>query len=63
MPQSAPQQPPEPSFPGWFTDFLADRAVRKPSPHTTKAYRQDFDAIATLLVGKADASPTFEPVS
>lgn len=29
--------------------FLADRAVRKPSPHTAKAYRQDFAAIAALL--------------
>jgi site-specific recombinase XerC len=30
------------------TAFLADRAIRKPSPHTAKAYRQDFTAIATL---------------
>ncbi len=22
--------------PSWFVDFLADRAVRKPSPHTIK---------------------------
>jgi hypothetical protein len=34
-----------------FWAFLADRAIRKPSPHTTKAYRQDFAAIATLLAG------------
>src|SRR4051794_21553294 len=40
-----------------FTDFLADRAVRKPSPHTIKAYRQDFEAIATLLTGTPDAVP------
>ena len=29
--------------------FMADRAIRKPSPHTTKSYRQNFGAIATLL--------------
>jgi site-specific recombinase XerD len=38
-------------YPEWFTAFLADRAIRKPSPHTAKAYRQDFVAIATLLAG------------
>ena len=54
MPSSTPQQPPLPC-PRWFTDFLTDRAVRKPSPHTTKAYRQDFEAIATLIAGTADA--------
>jgi site-specific recombinase XerC len=47
--------------PGWFLAFLADRAVRKPSPHTAKAYRQDFEAIATLLAGDpsrvADLTP------
>jgi hypothetical protein len=37
--------------PGWFEAFLADRGTRKPSAHTMKAYRQDFDAIATLIVG------------
>lgn len=37
------------AHPSWFVDFLADRAVRKPSPHTIKAYRQDFEAIAVLL--------------
>ncbi|BBY96437.1 integrase (plasmid) [Mycobacterium gallinarum] len=41
----------ESPYPGWFLAFLADRAIRKPSPHTTKAYRQDFVAIATLLAG------------
>ncbi|MCH9733067.1 MAG: tyrosine-type recombinase/integrase [Actinomycetia bacterium] len=39
------------SYPAWFADFLADRAIRKPSPHTTKAHRQDFEAIAMLLAG------------
>jgi hypothetical protein len=37
---------PELVYPQWFSAFLADRAVRKPSPHTAKAYRQDFAAIA-----------------
>ena len=37
-----------PRYPGWFADFLADRAIRKPSPHTAKAYRQDFEAVAQL---------------
>ena len=35
----------------WFEQFLADRGIRKPSAHTLKAYRQDFDAIAALLAG------------
>ena len=35
--------------PAWFAQFLADRGTRKPSAHTLKAYRQDFDAIAALL--------------
>lgn len=38
-------------YPEWFLAFLGDRAIRKPSPHTVKAYRQDFTAIATLLAG------------
>ena len=41
--------------PQWFAPFLADRGTRKPSPHTMKAYRQDFDAIATLMAGEAAA--------
>ena len=41
----------ESGYPAWFLEFLADRAIRKPSPHTMKAYTQDFDAIATLLAG------------
>ena len=35
--------------PDWFADFLNDRATRKPSAHTMKAYRQDFTAVADLL--------------
>ncbi len=42
---------PESTFPQWFSAFLADRAVRKPSPHTARAYRKDFAAIASLLAG------------
>jgi site-specific recombinase XerC len=40
-------------YPEWFATFLTDRAISKPSPHTAKAYRQDFTAIATLLAGDA----------
>ena len=40
--------------PEWFAAFLADRGTRKPSAHTLKAYRQDFDAIATLITGGED---------
>jgi len=42
------------AYPGWFAEFLADCAIRKPSPHTAKAYRQHFEAIATLVAGAAD---------
>jgi integrase/recombinase XerC len=41
-------------YPSWFLAFMADRAIRKPSPHTAKAYRQDFAAIAELLAGGTD---------
>jgi integrase/recombinase XerC len=47
--------PAEPCRPEWLAAFLADRGTRKPSAHTMKAYRQDFDAIATLVAG-ADPS-------
>src|SRR5436305_5903207 len=43
----------ETSRPEWFAAFLADRGTRKPSAHTLKAYRQDFDAIAILVAGDA----------
>jgi integrase/recombinase XerC len=36
--------------------LLADRGTRKPSAHTLKAYRQDFDAIAALIAGGGDLS-------
>ena len=32
----------------------ANGGTRKPSAHTLKAYRQDFDAIATLIAGGED---------
>jgi integrase/recombinase XerC len=35
--------------PDWFAAFPAERGTRKPSQHTMKAYRQDFDAIAASL--------------
>src|SRR6185312_9058237 len=41
----------EVSRPEWFAAFLADRGTRKPSAHTLNAYRQDFDAITTIIVG------------
>ena len=50
----APRQPAAgapPGTPVWFEEFVIDRATRKPSVHTVKAYRQDFAAIATLLTG------------
>jgi site-specific recombinase XerC len=40
--------------PAWFASFLADRGTRKPSPHTLKAYGQDFDAIAAVIAGDPD---------
>ena len=46
----------EDARPEWFAAFLADRGTRKPSVHTLKAYRQDFDAIATLIAGGEDLS-------
>lgn len=54
VPRPVPRRPSALAVPSWFTDFLADRAVRKPSPHTIKAYRHDFEAIATLVAGRAD---------
>ncbi|MFX1787103.1 tyrosine-type recombinase/integrase [Prescottella equi] len=36
-----------------FEEFLVYRSTSKPSPATVKAYRQDFDAIATLLAAAA----------
>src|SRR5262249_34888328 len=60
--------PPRPSrddgesgYPAWFLEFLTDRAIRKPSPHTMKAYSQDFDAIATLLAGTPERVVDLRP--
>jgi site-specific recombinase XerD len=52
-----------PGFPHWFNAFLVDRGVRKPSPHTAKAYRQDFAAIAELLAGDRARIETLTPAS
>jgi integrase len=41
--------------PNWFGDFLIDRATRKPSEHTIKAYRQDFAAVSALLTAGTPA--------
>lgn len=41
--------------PDWFAAFLADRGSAKPSPHTVRAYAQDFDSIAALIVTDRDA--------
>ncbi|WP_082698585.1 tyrosine-type recombinase/integrase [Mycobacterium sp. GA-2829] len=48
----------QPGRPAWFEAFLADRGTRKPSAHTMKAYRQDFDAIANLIAGADDVLTT-----
>jgi site-specific recombinase XerC len=47
--------------PEWFAHFMADRAIRKPSPHTMKAYRQDFEAIALQLCGGPEAVVDLKP--
>jgi len=54
VPGSRPLKSSPLSYPGWFIHFLADRTIRKPSPHTAKAYRQDFEAIAALVAGSAE---------
>jgi hypothetical protein len=51
----------ESPYPQWFSAFLADCAVRKPSPHTVKAYRQDFVAIAELLAGRKAQIAALKP--
>lgn len=38
------------AYPIWFLEFIDDRQTLKLSPHTIKAYRQDFLAIASRLV-------------
>jgi site-specific recombinase XerC len=55
MPRRTPPPADDGAYPDWFAGFLADRAIRKPSPHTAKAYRQDFTAIAALLGGDSVA--------
>ncbi|ORW24581.1 hypothetical protein AWC17_03155 [Mycobacterium nebraskense] len=43
--------------PEWFAAFLAARRSAKQSVHTTKAYCQDFDAIAALILSAGGADP------
>lgn len=43
-------------IPDLFNRFLLDRQTRKPSAHTMKAYRQDFQAIASLITAGQPAS-------
>ena len=52
----APPTDTDASRPEWFAAFLADRGTRKPSAHTLKAYRQDFDAIAARIDDGEDLS-------
>lgn len=40
--------------PEWFEDFMQSRTRMGRSPHTLRALRQDFDAIATLILGGSD---------
>jgi hypothetical protein len=47
----SPTSTPNRSRPEWFAALLADTAIRNPSAHTMKAYRQDFDASAVLVAG------------
>jgi hypothetical protein len=56
LPSSASRDDVWPATPAWFVDFLIERATRKPSAHTMKAYRQDFAAVADLLT--ASGPPT-----
>ncbi|RFZ12625.1 Tyrosine recombinase XerD [Mycobacterium marinum] len=51
MPRTTPPAADDGAYPDWFAQFLADRAIRKLSPHSAKAYRQDFTAIAMLIGG------------
>jgi len=55
-----PQKYSDLAYPEWFTDFLADRAIGEPSPRTTKAYRQDFDAIAAVVAGTPERVVTLQ---
>lgn len=57
----AAQNPHVSIYPGWFNEFLADRAIRKPSPHTLKAYRQDFEATAILVADTPEELPCVQP--
>lgn len=40
----------------WFGEFLVHRSTAKPSPHTLKAYRQDFTGICEHLAAQTGVS-------
>ncbi|WP_068275201.1 site-specific integrase [Aldersonia kunmingensis] len=61
MPQTDSDDP-DASRPEWFAAFISDCGTRKPSPHTLKAYRQDFDAIAPLLAETGSAAAELSTV-
>ncbi|MGO4202224.1 tyrosine-type recombinase/integrase [Rhodococcus sp. TAF43] len=46
----------------WFGEFLLHRSTAKPSPHTLKAYRQDFTAIAGHLAEQSGLAASVLPV-
>lgn len=62
-PGSNPVKSPEVEVPGWFGDFLTDRATRKPSVQTLRAYRQDFAAIAATVSGGTPADMTLADIT
>jgi site-specific recombinase XerD len=55
----------EPDFPvhQLRDEFLAARAVRKPSPHTLAAYRRDLDAVAALIADAVGHSPALRDLT
>lgn len=46
----------------WFAEFLMHRSTAKPSPHTLKAYRQDFAGICDLLAQQAGVAVGALPI-
>ncbi|MDG4766136.1 tyrosine-type recombinase/integrase [Solwaraspora sp. WMMD406] len=41
----------------WVDEFLADRASRKPSPHTLQAYRRDLTSVLRLIADTWSPAP------
>lgn len=62
-PASVDADDPDSGRPAWFAEFLAHRLTGKPSPHTVTAYRQDFDAIATILCDSDPAAMKLMPMT